>query len=340
MRLEERPVPEAGANQMLVKIEYAGICGTDVEFFHGHLPPFLRFPILPGHENVGIVTELGEGVTGFEVGDRVICGPPSFCRELCSSCKEGKPNICLNAFPGRTAGFGTLDGGYSEYLLINDVVHTSIVKIPDNVDMADAVLFDVICVAVHAICGSRFKVGDNVVVSGAGSIGLSLIQFLKAGGAKKIVVLDVRDDVEQIVKQYGGDHLVNTTNNEDITGTVKELLGSDIGADVVFESAGAPESFVNCISCVRPAGQLVCVGTILTPVSFVPAAYHPTEPDIHYSFVYTEADIKTYMDMLAAGKVSFPGMVTGIFGIEDVVKEFFGAEDRKGHIKALINPNL
>ncbi|MCL1896994.1 MAG: zinc-binding dehydrogenase [Clostridiales bacterium] len=340
MRLEERPVPSAGAGQMVVKIEYAGICGTDVEFFHGLLPPFMKYPILPGHENVGVVTETGDGVKGFEPGDRLICGPPGFCREMCPSCREGKANICRNAFPGRTAGFGVLDGGYAEYLLINDAEHTSLVKIPDNVDMKDAVLFDVICVAVHAIKGSRFKIGDNVVVSGAGSIGLSVVQFLKAGGANKVIVLDIVDESEQIVKQYGGDFLINTAGCEDVAGAVKELLGSDTGADIVFECAGAPESFTNCVSCVKPGGQLVCVGTILKPVTFVPAAFHPGEPDFHYSFVYTEADIKTYMDLLAAGKVSFPGMVTGVFSMENVVEEYFGAKDRKGHIKALISPNL
>jgi len=148
MRMEERPIPKAGPNQLVCKIRYCGVCGSDIEFILGHIPPFLHMPFILGHENVGTVAEVGEGVTGFEVGDRIICAQPTYCAELCPSCKRGEPNNCIYAFPERTAGFSTLDGGYAEYLLVNDVKHTNIIHIPDNVSFEDAVLFDVVCVAI------------------------------------------------------------------------------------------------------------------------------------------------------------------------------------------------
>ena len=150
VRVEERPVPVPGPNQMVVKISYVGICGTDVEFFHGHCPPFVQLPMVLGHENSGVVAAVGEGVTDFKVGDKVLCGPPSHCPEDCPLCQHGQTNICINGFP-RTAGIGGPDGGYAEYYLVRDVAHTMIIKVPDNVDLKDAVLFDVICVSLHGI---------------------------------------------------------------------------------------------------------------------------------------------------------------------------------------------
>ena len=95
VRVEERPVPVPGPNQMVVKISYVGICGTDVEFFHGHCPPFVQLPMVLGHENSGVVAAVGEGVTDFKVGDKVLCGPPSHCPEDCPLCQHGQTNICI-----------------------------------------------------------------------------------------------------------------------------------------------------------------------------------------------------------------------------------------------------
>ena len=126
IRIEDRPKPTAGPGQMVVKIEYVGICGTDIEFYKlGQTPTPL--PKILGHENSGMVVEVGEGVTEFKVGDRVLCGPPAHCAEDCPCCQEGRTNICINGFP-RTAGIGVPNGGYAEYLLIEDVAHTMIFR--------------------------------------------------------------------------------------------------------------------------------------------------------------------------------------------------------------------
>lgn len=146
------PVP--GSNQLVVKIDYCGICGTDVESYK-HGGPIQPVKVL-GHENIGTVTAVGENVSGYTIGDRLLCGPPSQCAEGCPSCRRGTTNICFHAF-SRTAGIGDYDGGYAEYMLIHDVAHTMLIKVPDNVDPKQAVLFDVICVAFHGIRKSAFR---------------------------------------------------------------------------------------------------------------------------------------------------------------------------------------
>ena len=156
VRIVDRPMPTAGPNQLVVKINYVGICGTDVEFYQsGAVPPFVQLPMVLGHENVGTVVEVGEGVTDYKVGDVILCGPPSHCAEDCPSCRQGKTNICINGFP-RTAGIGGPDGGYAPYMLVRDVKHTMLVKVPEGVDLKDAVLFDVICVSLHGVRNSAF----------------------------------------------------------------------------------------------------------------------------------------------------------------------------------------
>ena len=340
-RMEEKPMPHAGANQMVVKIDYVGVCGTDIEFYqHGNLPPFVKPPIVLGHENVGTVVEVGEGVTDYQVGDQLLCGPPVHCAEDCPSCREGKTNICINAFP-RTAGLGGPDGGYAEYMLIPDVAHTMLIKIPEGVDPKDAVLFDVICVSLHAIRSSSFKFGDNVVVSGPGPIGLAAIQILKAAGANKIIVLGTTSSKEPLVKAYGADYFINSKECEDIAGEIKKILGSSVGADVVFECAGNMASMANCVyHCVKPGGQVSVIGTIGEPMSaLIPAVFSITEPNFQFSFTYTEEDVKIYLDMVASGKLSFPGMVTDIVPLEQAVEMGLDRKDRKGTLKVLLAPN-
>ncbi len=337
IRIEDRPRPEVGPGQMLVKISYVGICGTDIEFYKlGSAPTPL--PKVLGHENSGVVCEIGEGVTGFKVGDRVLCGPPAHCAEDCPSCKKGLTNICVNGFP-RTAGIGVPDGGYAEYLLIRDVAHTMILHVPDDVKLEDAVLFDVICVALHGIRMSRFKIGDAVVVSGMGPVGLSAVQFLRAAGAHPIIALDVNDSKKESAFAYGADYFLNTAKEEDLAKSIQNILGRTVGVDIAYECSGQPASVKTCaMQVVRPGGQVMLIGTVQEPITFPLGDPQIFEIDFQSSFTYLEEEVKMYMDMLSAGKVSFPGMVTDIMPLEECQERGLGRKDRGTQLKMLIQP--
>ncbi len=336
IRIEDRPIPEPGPGQMLVKISYVGICGTDIEFYTlGETPTPL--PKILGHENAGVVVKVGEGVTGFAPGDRVLCGPPSHCAEDCPSCRIGKTNICINGFP-RTAGIGEPDGGYAEYMLIRDVAHTMIIPVPDGVKMEDAVLFDFICVALHGIRLSRFRIGDSVVVSGMGPVGLSAVQFLKAAGAYPIIALDVNDAKREAALTYGADYFLNSAT-EDVGASVKKILGRPVGADVVYECSGNPESVKTCaMQACRPGGQVMLIGTVQEPLTFNLGELQIFEIDLQSSFVYLQEEVEMYLDMLASGRVSFPGMVTDIIPLEECGPRGLGRPDRGSQLKMLIKP--
>jgi threonine dehydrogenase-like Zn-dependent dehydrogenase len=338
LRLETRPIPHPGPGQLVMRVDLVGVCGSDIEFFEGHIPPFLKLPFIPGHEVVGTVVELGEGVTEYKVGDRIIGGTANLCKDLCQSCAEGKPNICMTAFPEHVPGFGGYDGAYAEYLLVHEMNQP--VLIPDGVDFMDAVLFDVICVPLHGIKISRFKIGDNVVVSGAGSIGLPCIQFLRAAGASKIIALDVLDENEAPARQYGADYFVNAAKSPDVAAEVREIVGSKSGADIVYECAGQAGSFMNAIDIVKLGGQIVCIGCVAQEFPIMPGAFHPKEIDFQFSFTFPKAVVKAWMDLMAMKRVSFPGMVTGVFSMENVVEDYMDLPSRKGHIKGVIDPRL
>lgn len=339
-RIEEREKPKAGPNQLVVKMNYVGICGSDVELYKGSSLPHCKYPMVLGHENVGTVVELGECVTRFEVGDRLLVGPGSSCEEMCPACKSGNPNLCQN-FLKYCNGFG-LDGGYSEYLLVHDVANTMLVKVPDGLDLKDAVLFDVICVALHGIRMSKFRIGDNAVVSGTGPIGLAAIQFLKAAGASKIIVLGTTNAKFPLLRELGADYCINPKETEDLAGEIRKQLGSSVGADIVFECAGNNNSLSNCLnSCVKPGGQVLVLGTIQEPMdNIIPASFSTFEIDMQFSAVYIEDDIRMYLELLAAGRVRFPGMVTDVISLDDSLEKGLDRKDRKGQIKILIDPSL
>ena len=338
IRVEERPMPKAGPGQMVVKIDYCGVCGTDMEAYKHEI---VKPVIVLGHENVGTVYEVGEGVTKFKVGDKVLCGPPSYCAEGCSSCKSGKPNICAYGFP-RTNGIGGPDGGFAEYMLVGDVDHTMIIPVPEGVDIKDAVLFDVICVSLHAIRKSNFKFGDNVVISGGGPIGLAAIQIAKAAGARKVVVLETSDEKFPRLMEYGADHCINVRTCENIAAEVRKVLGNPDGADVTFECSGSQASLLTCVfECAKNGSQVVMVGIVGEPLSQLSLApVIPREIDFISSFVYTPEEIEMYLDMLAAGKIKFPGMVTDIIGLDDVVTKGVARADRTGQLKILLDPTM
>lgn len=337
LRVEERPTPHAGHGQLVVRMLYAGLCGTDVEAFqHPILPP----DMVLGHENIGEIVEVGDDVRGgWQVGDRVICGPPDACADGCPACRVGKTNVCSSAFP-HTNGIGGPDGGMAEYMLIADANHTMLIPVPDDVDPRDAVLYDPVCVALHGIRRSSFRVGDNVVVSGAGPVALGAIQFLRAGGARRIVVLGTNSAKFPLLRRYGADRCINVRDSVDLAGEIRDALDRSEGADVTFECAGNVASLENCVlSAARNGSQVVLLGTIASPMGLVQAQFGPREIDLIGSFVYTRGEIGIFLDMLKAGRVCFPDMVGDVIALDQVVSRGLLRPDRGSALKILVEPS-
>ena len=291
--------PRAGAGQVLVKVIYCGICGTDVHAYkEGGI---FNWELIPGHETVGIVEETGSGVTCVKAGDRVAVGPPGDCGK-CYSCNTGHPNTCENAFVN-TLGIGPeTQGAYAEYVL-SHFPQNELFKIPDNVRLDQAVLFDVIGVGFHAVRKSRLKLGENAVVSGCGSIGLSIIQAAKMAGARNVIAFDFSETRRKAALAAGADYALSPESEED-KNTAKKILSHEGGAHVSFEAAGAPSSVAACVEYTMANGQVIIVGSDGRPYELISAAMGPKEYDLQFVFTYTKEEIHMLFEMISSGKWS------------------------------------
>jgi len=312
----DRPIPQAGPGEAVVKIALCGICGTDLHiYYEGMLPP----AFVPGHENVGTIFQLGEGVEGFQVGDRVAAGPPGSCG-ACYYCFHGHPSLCIHGM-SETNGLSR-DGGFAEYMLVRDP-RQMLYPIPDAVPFADAVLTDTAATALRGIAQSAFKMGDNVVVSGCGPIGLSVVQLLKLGGAGHVTALEVVQGKRELAARLGADLVIDPAAEADaLPERIRELYGG-VGADLAIECAGVPQSLELCFTLVRAAGQVLNLGAGGRPATVVPALLALREIGLASSLAYTADEAKLVLRYMADGRFKTEGMVSDVIPLADIVEKGF-----------------
>ena len=314
VRLEERPKPKAKDGSVVVKVKYCGICGTDT---HAYMHEGELFPgTVLGHETVGVIEEIGNGVEGFAIGDRVAVGAPGSCPEQCYYCRTGRPNLCVNGF-GRTLGIGPgTQGAYAEYILA-EYPRRQLIKIPDGVAFEDAVLFDIFSTAYHGYRRSSCKAGDNVIVVGAGAIGLSMVQVLKLAGARHITALDRSESKQKTALEFGADLALDPSDEPNLTETIKELYNG-MGADIVYECAGNPATVGIAVSLCRPGGEVILIGTNPEPLSTInEIQIGLMELDVKGSFCYDDNEIGIVLDLMAKGLIKTKGMVNKKFKLEE-----------------------
>lgn len=298
IELVEIPTPKAGAGQVLVEIKYCGICGTDIHAYS--MPGIFDWELIPGHEAVGYVREIGEGVEGFAVDDRVAVGPPGDCG-ACYACNMGNPNTCPNAFPN-TLGIGpNTQGGYAQYVL-SSFPQNELFKIPEGVGFEQAVLFDVLGVGFHALRRSEMKVGDDVVVSGCGSIGLSVIQTARLAGACRLIAFDPSPERRELALLAGADYALDPADEAQVE-QAKAMLAHRGGAHVCFEAAGHPASTQTCTDLCMANGQVMIIGSDNRPFPLISAALGPKQLDFKLTFTYTKEEIHTLFELIKLGRI-------------------------------------
>lgn len=225
--VKEVPYPKPGPNDVTIKVENVGICGTDVHIYKGEfLSPY---PIIPGHEFSGVIHELGDNVTTFKVGDRVTADPSLFCG-YCEFCLTNRGNQCENW----GALGNTVDGSMAEYV---KVPFKNVVKVPDSMSFAEAAFVEPMACVVHGMNRLQLKVGERVLLFGAGAMGQQLVQSVKMAGASELVVVDVSQDKLNMALEWGATKGVLSQN-------IEEELGAKHyphGFDVVIDATGIPQ---------------------------------------------------------------------------------------------------
>lgn len=305
----EIEVPPLGPSEVLVRVRACGVCGTDVKIRDGQIPaPIVTLPHVPGHEIAGEVAAVGEKVTEFQAGDRVVVYLYITCGE-CVHCRSGRENLCLNL---KRVGF-EVRGGFAEYVV---VPARQLLRISENVSYEEAaVLTDAVVVPYHAIRQqAKIQVGDTVLIVGIGGLGIHAVQIAKLAGAR-VIAADVVDEKLAMAEELGADHVINPLTCDPVK-EVRELTDG-IGVDAVIENVGSPESLAWTLPATKNGGKLVLVG------------YAPGKPflcnsmDMHYheweiigSRLSTKQDLADVVQLLNRGLIK--PWVTKTFPLTEV----------------------
>jgi L-iditol 2-dehydrogenase len=261
VRYEDVDIPKIGPGELLIKVGTALTCGTDVKTYkRGHPLLIKQIPSLFGHEYAGTIEEVGEGVESFKVGMRVVATNSAPCGE-CFYCKRDMPNLCA------WSKDNLANGAFAEYVRVPEaIVRYNTHQIPDSLSFRDAALTEPLACVVHGIEESNIKLGDTVVVIGAGPIGQMLIMLAKKNGASTVIASDLAELRRETALKAGADIVIDPSNVDPVERVRKETSGR--GADVVIEAVGIRQTWEQAVDMTRDAGTTVLFGGAASGTKF------------------------------------------------------------------------
>lgn len=335
IRVEDIPEPGPKAGEVKIKVAWTGICGSDLhEYLAG--PIFVpveqdhplsqdKAPITMGHEYCGTVSELGAGVTGLAVGDRVAIEPIFACG-TCAACLEGKYNLC------ESLGFVGLSGGHGGFAAHSVVPARMVHKMPEGLSMEQGALVEPAAVALHAVRLSKIRAGDKAAVFGAGPIGLLVVEALRVAGASEIHVVEPSEVRRQKALDLGATAVIDPM----ATDAVAAIRAATGGVHVAFEVTGVPQVLPQCIDATRHEGQVLIVSIWEKAASFQPNTVVLKERQLQGTIAYRNI-YPAVMALMTQGYFSADQLVTKRIALEDIVAEGFEAlVNEKSHVKILV----
>ncbi|BAB03908.1 zinc-binding dehydrogenase [Halalkalibacterium halodurans] len=326
--VQEKPEPTPGKHQVKIKVKYTGVCGSDIHTYEGHYP--VAAPVTLGHEFSGEIVELGEGVTGFNVGDRVTSETTYSICGKCSYCTSGDYNLCSHR-----KGLGNQqDGSFAKYVIARQ---ESLHHLPAGVDDRSAAMTEPLACTHHAIAKTSINKGDLVVVTGPGPIGLLAAQVAKSHGGTVIITGLSNDQVRlKKAKEVGIDYAIDT-QEVDIKELVSELTDG-YGADVVLECSGAVPAAKQGIDLLRKKGQYAQVGLFAQPeIQFNFEKIIQKEISVVGSRSQKPADWEPALSLLNEKKVNAKTLVTHEYTISEWDKAYHAIKSGEA-IKVLLTP--
>ena len=340
-RIEEIERPRADVGEAVIRVTLTTICGTDLHIVRGEYP--VKSGLVIGHEPVGVIAELGAGVVGYEVGDRVLVGAITPCGQ-CRGCLSGQWAQCggrggtYEALGGWRFG-NTINGAQAEYLLV-PYAQANLAKIPDELSDEQVVLLaDIASTGFSGAESGGVKIGDSVVVFAQGPIGLCASIGARLMGASLVIGVDGDESRLTMAKQMGVD-VVLDYRATDILAEIKKITGG--GADVAIEALGTQETFENCLRSLRAGGTLSSLGVYAGKLQVPYDAFAAGIGD--YKIVTTlcpggKERMRRLMEMVKNHRVDLSPLITHRFALSDIVEayHFFG-ERREGVMKVAVTP--
>ena len=311
IRFDRVPVPQPGPGQVLVKIKRIGICGSDIHVYHGK-HPYTKYPVTQGHEVSGRIAAVGEGVTGFRVGQKVTIEPQVFCGR-CHPCTHGKYNLCESL---KVMGFQTT-GTASEYFAVDQ---SKVDLLPESMDFDEGAMLEPLAVTVHAAKRAGDVKGLNVCVLGCGPIGILLIQSLKAFGAAKVLATDVSDYRLELAKQCGADVTINTKNAE-FGQAMLDAFGPD-KADIIYDCAGNDITMDQAIQNARKGSTIILVAVYAGLAHCDLAKLNDSELDLNTTMMYRHEDYVDAIRLVGEGKIQLQPLMSKHFAFQDYLAAY------------------
>lgn len=332
LRIEEVADPSPGPGQVKLRNAFAGICGSDLhvyytpeaaglDFEHPHPLTGSTLPQILGHEFSGTVVELGEGVDGISVGDRVAVWPIYYCGD-CAACRRGMYNACQKiGFHGLSSN----GGGMAEFTTVDA---SKLHVLPENVDLRLGALVEPMAVAWHAVSRSGVESGGTALIAGAGPIGIGVWFALKARGIEKVLVSEPSADRRAIIAALGATVVDPVT--EDLGAAVTALTDGD-GVDVAFDAAGAGPAITSSLASLVPGGRVVVVAIHERTMDFLPTQLVMAETEIAGALAYLPEDFDAVIAAMAAGVYDTTGWVKDVplDGVVDAIHALRGGAGAK-----------
>ena len=324
LREVEIPVPQRG--QVLVRVTAVGVCGSDTHFYQtGAIGDIVvRGPIVLGHETGGQIVAVGDGVDPARVGARVAVEPQTPCRR-CDYCKRGAYHLCPNV---EFYGAWPVDGSFSEYALVDDDFAYAI---PESMTDEQAALVEPVSVAVHAARRGSVTVGDRVLVTGAGPIGMLTAQVARAFGATEVVISDPVAHRREFALAHGSDVALDPMT--------ADLDGYSEHFDVYLDASGNADAILSALPTVRCGGSVVLVGMGVEHLDVPIATLQHREITLTGTFRYVNT-WPAAIELVASGAIDVAPLVTGRYGLQDVEEALMKAITDPAAIKTMIIPGL
>jgi L-iditol 2-dehydrogenase len=327
--IEEVPIPQPGPAEVILKVERAGICGSDVHIYHG--VSSIKPPVVLGHEFSGTIHSAGAEVKGFKVGDRVTAEPGIECGH-CTYCRSGRYNLCSKLY---TIGARIdHDGAYADYVRVpaNKLFH-----LPADMSFAEGAGVELVACATHALDVANIVPGDVVLVIGAGTIGNLVGQAAKMAGAAEVAVADIVPERLAMARQVGLDKTVNAAET-DLVAWAQETFGEG-GVNRVFDAASTPKTFQQAIQIVRRGGRVVNIGVATRTVE-----WHPNvllrEVELTGMNMYTRRNFEEAFEAMEAGHIQVQPLITSVYPLAQIEEAYERVQHDPARSKIMLTPQI
>lgn len=332
--LEEVEKPAPNDSEVLIKVRYASICGSDQHIFKGEFHPRTKLPLIPGHEFAGVVEAVGNQVRHLQPGDKVTVDPILWCGE-CAACKVGHYPACISL---KLIGID-LNGGFAQY--VSAPAHT-VFKVPDHISDEFAALIEILSIGFHASSRAGIKEQDDILIMGAGKVGQSILHAAKTITKGRIIIADILDERLAIASSAFPDLITVNTTQTDAVAFIKALTNNR-GVDVAFEAVGhevTVEGRMNpvrtCINAIKGGGTVCVLGLGDHPAEILMKELIWKEAKIVSSRV-SHGEFAKAIDALDKKNINPEKMITGILNLEEAQRGFELLESEPGkHLKILL----